>query len=288
MCGIAGVYGYCDAGAIERMLAAMAHRGPDAMGVWVDAEGRIAIGNVRLSILDLSRRADMPMLSEDGRLCITYNGEIYNFKDIRRELERKGYKFFSNSDTEVILKSYVEWGKDCLMKLNGMFAFAIWDIRKGRLFLARDRFGIKPLYWSRSGKKVVFASELKGILASGIIDKRLDKQALWDYLSLGCVPPPETMIEGVHSLLPGHAMTVDEGGIDIWNYWDIEEAARKVDIPNDEDEILNVLRFKLEESLRRHMIADVEVGVFLSGGMVLQPSPTWRRIALTSPYARFP
>lgn len=267
MCGIAGIFGDAGTSPVEKMLVAMDHRGPDARGVWYSAKHKLALGNVRLSILDLSHQADMPMLSVDGRICITYNGEIYNFRELRKRLEQKGYCFKSDSDTEVVINAYIEWGKACLSKLNGMFAFALWDSEEKTLFLARDRFGIKPLYWYKAGEKLVFASELKGVLASGIVERRLCRQALWDYLSLGSVPPQETMIEGVYSLMPGHAMVVSANGLRIWRYWDIDEAAGKIAVPSNSTEILDILKTKLRESVARHMIADVEVGSFLSGGI---------------------
>lgn len=273
MCGIVGAIGITDRRMIEAMIEAQTHRGPDDRGIFVDREEQVALGNCRLSILDLSSAGHMPMQFQDEPLWITYNGEVYNFRYIRDQLKQKGYVFKSNTDTEVILNAYVEWGEACLEHLRGMFAFAIYDGRDqrdgGQLFLARDRFGIKPLYWIETGKTFLFASELKSLLASGLVNRQLDRQAIWDYLSLGSVPPPRTILANVFALLPGHSMTVQNGRKAIKQYWDLEKPA-----PEDDpvaalgmSEAAHELRRLLEEAIQLHMLADVPVGAFLSGGV---------------------
>lgn len=274
MCGIAGTFGQANRKVVECMLEAMRHRGPDDQGLFVYEAAKVVLGNCRLCVIDPSPAGHMPMRSADGQLCITYNGEVYNFRELRTELERKGYVFRSDSDTEVVLTAYAEWGTDCLERLRGMFAFAIYDCRqpidgRGTLFLARDRFGIKPLYWTRVGEVFIFASELKGMLASGLVDRQLDLQAIWDYLSYFSVPPPRTILANVSALLPGHYMVVQENCVRIEQYWDLpnpadsDDSVARMALPDAARE----LRRLLEESTRLHMVADVPVGAFLSGGI---------------------
>ncbi len=273
MCGIAGIVGLADRNVIEAMIEVQAHRGPDDRGIFVDDAHQVALGNCRLSILDLSSAGHMPLRFSNERLWITHNGEVYNFRLLRAELARKGYVFTSGTDTEVILTAYVEWGAECLSRLRGMFAFAIYDGRerdgRERLFLARDRFGIKPLYWAQIGGVFLFASELKGLLASGLINRRLDHQAIWDYLSLGSVPPPRTMLVGVRALPPGHYMVVQQGKVRIEQYWDLykppEQSNPLASLTLSEAAL--ELRRLLEEATHLHMLADVPVGAFLSGGV---------------------
>lgn len=271
MCGIAGIFGSADDKRVSRMIEAMRHRGPDDCGIWADQDSRITLGSCRLAIQDISNAAHMPMSSQDGSCWITYNGEIYNFSELRIELEGKGYCFRSNSDTEVVLAAYKEWGLECLERLRGMFAFAIFDCRpdseKEQLFIARDRFGIKPLYWAEREGNLLFASELKGMLASGLISRRLDKQAVWDYLSLGSIPPPRTILDDVQAILPGHALLAGKEGVRLWKYWDLVSASENLDVPNELEEAAMEVRRRLEEAIRLHMVADVPVGAFLSGGI---------------------
>ena len=191
------------------MAAAMKHRGPDSQGVREFPSCLLA--NVRLSIIDLSERGCMPMSSADGQAWITYNGETYNAAELRTELEQRGHTFRTTSDTEVVLHLYQEYGEGFVEKLRGMFAFAIWDIRERKLLLARDRFGIKPLYVHNAGGRLVFASELKALLASGFVPRQLDPAGLRAFLQLGHIPPPWTAIRGVTSLAPGHVGVWKDG-----------------------------------------------------------------------------
>lgn len=262
MCGITGFVGLNDKARIRRMTSAIEHRGPDDYGYFSDKG--VELGNRRLAIIDLSKRGHQPMSNEEGNITITYNGEIYNFKELREDLEYKGYRFKSDTDTEVILKSYEENGEACVQKLNGMFAFAIWDARKGKrqLFLARDRIGIKPLYYIYDGKKLIFASEIKALLEFGI-RREVDTRALSNYLTYTYTPGPLTMLKGVKKLLPGHSMTYKNGRIGIKQYWDFNFNPEK----GGEEYYSKLLLKTLKESVKRHLIADVPVGHFLSGGI---------------------
>lgn len=277
MCGIAGIFGTENLDAIRDMIGVQSHRGPDDQGVHIDEKSQVALGNVRLSILDLSPGGHMPMMGAEGRVWVTYNGEIYNFKAIREELQSSGYAFTSTSDTEVLLNAYLEWGYECLAHLRGMFAFAIFDSRKsvskngrGRLFLARDRLGIKPLYWTHPNGVFAFASELKALLASGLVSRRINMQAVWDYLSFGSVPLPQTILSDVFALMPGNFMVIQEDGIKIERYWDITEVPenyRKAKTCTSLVEAGKDLRYLLEEVVDLHLVSDVPVGAFLSGGV---------------------
>lgn len=272
MCGIAGILGGGDhTQAITCMVAAMRHRGPDDNGVWSDSplpEGsgvRAALGNTRLAIIDLSSAGHMPMADPQTGNSITYNGEIYNFPELRRELESAGDCFRSGSDTEVILRAYARWGAECVLYLRGMFAFAIWDSARRELFLARDRIGKKPLYYCRNTSgQFLFASEIRALLASGLVDRRLDPAALDIYLFNGFMVSPQTMIRDVNSLMPGHWMRVDADGriVETRRYWRLppDPAPARRDL---QDEI----RARLEEAVRRRLISDAPLGAFLSGGL---------------------
>jgi asparagine synthase (glutamine-hydrolysing) len=209
------------------------------------------------------------MLSKDGLLAITYNGEVYNFAEIRIELEQHGHEFRSHTDTEVILNAYLQWGEECVHRFRGMFAFMIWDVRRQRLFAARDRLGVKPLYWSDSNEGLMLASELKAILSTGLMHPVLDLHALHHFLTFYAVPPPYTMLQGVHSLQPGHCLTWESGKVTLRQYWDVPTVEDGDIMPSGDAaiEIRCELRRLLEESIRLRMIADVPVGAFLSGGV---------------------
>ena len=270
MCGIAGIWGRVDKAYLQRMITTIAHRGPDDEGIYVDETGMVGLGHRRLAIIDLSSAGHQPMSYLNGRYWITFNGEIYNYLDVRSELESRGYRFHSATDTEVILAAYAQWGAVCLERLRGMFAFAIWDSQQQELFLARDRFGIKPLLYAQAGNVFLFASEIKALLASGLVSRRVDRQAIWDYLSFGSIPQPCTILAQVKSLLPGHYMFVRQGSVTIHRYWDIVEQtqsqrAQLVHLPY--EDAVTELRHRLEEATRYHLIADVPVGAFLSGGV---------------------
>jgi asparagine synthase (glutamine-hydrolysing) len=272
MCGIAGILGEnASKDRIDRMLLAIARRGPDDRGDWVDPIAGIALGHTRLSIIDLSPLGHQPMTHGDGRYWITFNGEIYNYKELRRELEAEGSSFDSNTDTEIILAAFARWGERCIDRMRGMFAFALWDRRERRLCLVRDRLGIKPLLWAETRNGVVFASELKAMLASGLIEPVVEYQALFDILATGSVCQPRTIIKGIHSLTPGTILTVDASGIrSNRRYWDVAQASallRPILAKLSYDDSVQLIRDKLEEACRYHLIADVPVGSFLSGGI---------------------
>jgi asparagine synthase (glutamine-hydrolysing) len=265
MCGIFGIVGLSDADLGERLAACLHHRGPDDRGVWTSAAATpVTLVNTRLSIIDLSPAGHMPMSNEDGSAWIAYNGEMYSFGELRLELEQRGHVFRSHTDTEAILHAYEEWGADCLQRLRGMYAFLIWDARRQRLFAARDRLGIKPLYYAQAGGNLLLGSEIKAFLASGLIEPDLDLEALHHYLTFYAVPAPHTILKGVRALPAGHCLTFEAGRLDIQPYWDVPAAAPLQAPPA---EIRAELRRLLEESTRLRMIADVPVGAFLSGGI---------------------
>jgi asparagine synthase (glutamine-hydrolysing) len=266
MCGIAGVLSRNGAPVSEQLVAAMtrviAHRGPDDEGVWV--EGPAGLGNRRLAIIDLSRAGHQPMSDETG-LVITYNGELYNFRELRGELERLGHRFRSQTDTEVVLRAYREWGSSCLDRFNGMFGFAIWDARKRELFLARDRYGIKPLYYASAGDDFVFGSEIKSLLKHPGLRVSVSLPHLLEYFTFQNVFSDGTLFEGVRLLRPGHFMVVSTEGMRVEPYWDfhfVEEDAGVSD-----DEYLEELDRLFRQAVERQLVSDVPVGAFLSGGM---------------------
>ncbi len=268
MCGIAGIVGDAPTEsflpAAECMAAAMRHRGPDSHGVI--ASGECLLVNTRLAILDRSERGRQPMANAAATVWITYNGETYNASELRQDLTQRGYSFRSTTDTEVVLRLYEEYGDRFVEKMRGMFALAIWDLRTRKLLLARDRLGIKPLYIARQGKRLIFGSELKCLLASGLIDRRIDPQALRLYLHFGHVPSPWSMIDGVHPLPSGHLATWQDGSWDSRAYWALEQHGCAAKNPNSADvgEQLGDLLF---EATQRHLISDVPIVLFLSGGV---------------------
>lgn len=274
MCGIAGVYGLLDEIAVGRMIDAQNHRGPDDRGIWSDPEIPVTMGHCRLSIIDLQPTGHQPMSYADGRLWITYNGEVYNFKELCTELQCLGYRFRSNSDTEVILAAYCAWGPNCVKKFRGMFAFALIDKHPPaggpNLLLARDRLGIKPLVYFEHGTKLFFASELRGLLESGHVDRRIDSDALLDYLASGSVFQPRTIIKGIKTLPAGHYMEVLRGERRLVKYWDIHEETVGL---REELRIIPFhaaserLKMLLQEAARYNLVSDVPVGAFLSGGI---------------------
>ncbi len=278
MCGIAGVL-TSSAGpreTFERAAVAMAdciaYRGPDDHGVWSDPEAGIALTHRRLSIVDLSAAGHQPMASADGRFIITFNGEIYNFQELRRELEARGVTFRSTSDTEVMLEAFSVYGVAATVKrLIGMFALGIWDRRERSLMLVRDRLGIKPLYWAKFGGLFLFGSELKALRAYPGWQPRIDRTAVAAFMRFNFVPAPQTIYEGVHKLEPGSIMTLTLGGEPkIEKYWDAREVARSGlanPIHGSDAEMTDQLEALLQDAVRRRMVADVPVGAFLSGGV---------------------
>ena len=271
MCGIVGVVSNTPQ-TQRAWLAigrdALTHRGPDDAGEWWSGDGRVGLAHRRLSIIDLSPAGHQPMHDESGKLSIVFNGEIYNFTDLRDELIVRGHSFRSHSDTEVILAAYREWGTECLAKFNGMFAFALFDARQHTLFLARDRAGEKPLFYHQANGVMRFASELKALFKDPTLTRRIDLAALDCYLGMGYVPGDRCMLQGFNKLPPAHALLFDlqTGQTKIWCYWKLPELAT-VQGTSDEAALLDELEDLLEDAVRRQMVADVPVGVLLSGGV---------------------
>jgi asparagine synthase (glutamine-hydrolysing) len=267
MCGITGVYQNGGEPVAHETLAAMmgviGHRGPDDEGSYI--EDGIGLGMRRLSIIDLEG-GKQPIANEDGSVITVFNGEIYNYRELRSELSGRGHKFASASDTEVIVHLYEEFGDECVQRLRGMFAFALWDSRRRRLLIARDRLGIKPLYYAESRGRLVFASEVKAILQHPSIEARLDIQGLSGYLSLKYVPSPSTMFEGIRSLPPGHRLICDTRGTTVKRYWDLSFAQNHTE-KHSEAEYAEQLEALLKETVRIHLVSDVPFGAFLSGGL---------------------
>jgi asparagine synthase (glutamine-hydrolysing) len=272
MCGIGGILALdgaaIDLGSLERIEAALRHRGPDDGGSYVSSPSsprshwNIGLVNRRLSIIDLEG-GTQPMANADGSIWIVYNGEVYNFRTLRQDLLQRGRQFRTRSDTEVVLQAYEEYGVECVKRLEGMFAFAIWDATKSRLFLARDGMGIKPLYYYETPQRFVFASELKVLLQAGLVDWRIDMAALSEFLSFEFIPAPKTILSGVKKLLPGHCLIIGPEGSTCERYWTpaFEIAHRQ------EEEWVQLIQHTVREAVRRHLVSDVPVGVFLSGGM---------------------
>jgi asparagine synthase (glutamine-hydrolysing) len=269
MCGIAGIITtnqYQDSLELlaGKMQKALRQRGPDDQGVFVSQSRQAAFAHTRLSIIDLSQSGHQPMASNDGRFWIIFNGEIYNFKELRAQLEAQGEKFQSSSDTEVVLKLYQRHGADCLNKFRGMFAFAIWDELEKTCFLARDPFGIKPLYYFRDAGVLAFASELKALLATGIPARQISREGLEGYFLNGSVPEPKTIIKGVFSLPAGHWMRWQNGRLESpRQYWKIEFNPQKTTPEEAREKVHNALI----DSVESHFVSDVPVGIFLSGGI---------------------
>jgi asparagine synthase (glutamine-hydrolysing) len=273
MCGIIGIAAQspvADRSWLSRGREALHHRGPDDAGEWWSADACVGVGHRRLAIIDLSPAGHQPMQDAEAGLCIVFNGEIYNFPELRRDLIAKGHTFRTHSDTEVILAAYREWGTDCLSRLNGMFAFAIYDSRRRQLFLARDRAGEKPLFYAPGHGMLRFASELKGLMADPALARRIDREALDCYLAMGFVPGERSMLQGVKKLPPAHALVfnLNDGQTRIWRYWELPEpSASAARGEADEAGLLNELESLLEDAVRRQLVADVPVGVLLSGGV---------------------
>jgi asparagine synthase (glutamine-hydrolysing) len=272
MCGISGLANCGDRETLARMTSIQAHRGPDDYGLWEQRfpDGTyIGLGSRRLAILDLSPDGHMPMCNPQRTLWITYNGEIYNFRELRDQLKRKGHRFISETDTEVVLHLYEEEGPGCVKRLNGMFAIAICDLRSGSpsLFLARDHFGIKPFYYSHRGDRLAFASEIKALLQVPGIDAELDREALHQYLTFLWVPDPGTMFRGIHKLPAGHYAIFREGGLQLTKYWDLTFPSTDAVYPRSEDELAEEIRERFRRSVEGQMISDVPIGAFLSAGL---------------------
>ena len=260
MCGIFGFYRFNDEDLLIKMSNILRHRGPDDRGFFLD--NCIGLGNVRLSIIDV-KGGKQPIFNEDESIVVVYNGEIYNFKELRAELEKKGHRFYTNTDTEVIVHAYEEWGFECVKKFNGMFAFALWDSNKKLLFLARDRSGIKPLYYTVCNGKFLFASEIKALLLYPEVKRELDLQAFHYFINLRYVPKEYTLIKGIRKLLAGHYMVISDDGIKIVRYW-----KPRIDVKNySEDYFAKMLLKLLKDAIKRHLISDVPIGIYLSSGL---------------------
>lgn len=268
MCGIAGMAGIADEPLLKQMLAITRYRGPNDSGTYVSDgasfASRVAIGNNRLSIIDLSPAGHQPMCNEDGTVWVAYNGETYNFAELRQELVKDGHEFKSHTDTEVLLHLYEKYGAGMVKRLNGMFAFAIWDTKTRELLICRDRMGIKPLYYANVGGKLYFASEIKALLACEDVTVELDRNSLCQYLACLYVPNPDSMFKGIFKLPPGHSLQWRNGEIRVRSYWDQSYG----DYFQDSEEVL-AERFRelLIAATKRQLISDVPVGFFLSGGL---------------------
>ncbi|MFC1925718.1 asparagine synthase (glutamine-hydrolyzing) [Chloroflexota bacterium] len=262
ICGIAAPDGATYRQTISNMITVMEHRGPDAQGIWED-QG-ICLGHCRLAIVGLGETGNQPMSNEDASIWIVFNGEIYNFVELRKDLIRLGHKFKSMTDTEVVIHLYEQYGKDCLSHLRGMFAFAIWDKNERTLFVARDRLGIKPLYYTFDGSRFAFSSEVRPFIKAGLVPREVNAKGAIGFFSTGSVPQPYTMVKNIEALLPGHWLEYKDRKLRIEKYWRLsfnpkEQTSR-------EDARLE-MRSSLEDSVKSHLISEVPLGAFLSGGI---------------------
>ena len=272
MCGISGLVNCGDKETLARMTSVQIHRGPDDGGLWEQhfQDGSyVGLGSRRLAIIDLSASGHMPMCNEDRTVWITYNGEIYNFVELRRELLNKGHRFASDTDTEVIIHLYEEEGPDCVKRLNGMFAFAICDLRSGKptVFLARDHFGVKPFYYAHHARRLAFASEIKALLEVPGIEAELDRESLHQYLTFLWVPDPNTMFRGIHKLPAGHSAIFRDGELSISQYWDLRFPPATAAYPRSENDLAEEIRERFRRSVESQMVSDVPIGAFLSAGL---------------------
>ncbi len=261
MCGITGFYGFEDRNLLREMTKLLEHRGPDQSGYYSDEW--VSLGHRRLSIIDLSEDGKQPMSNEDDTVWIIFNGEIYNYKELRVKLEEKKHTFKSKTDTEVIIHAYEEYREKCVELLNGDFAFAVYDAKKKSLFLARDRLGIKPLYYTLVNGHFYFASEIKAILASPEVNRHVNVRALNYYLTFFANSLAETMFQGIYKLLPGHTLWFEKGKITIHKYWDLEMKPQKMSLSTAQEELQQLLR----DSVQKRLMSDVPLGVYLSGGI---------------------
>lgn len=266
MCGIAGLT-WRDAQGVVRMTDALAHRGPDDSGLYED--DAVTLGHRRLTIIDLSSDGHQPMSDPAGQVVLTFNGEIYNFRELRAKLESLGHRFVSTSDTEVLLHAYLQWGESCVERLNGMFAFAIWDTRDRSMLIVRDRLGVKPLYFAevarpgQAGTHLVFASEIKGVLASGAVSRQVEPQSVYHFMGYEFVPGRRTIFKEVQELEPGCLLRWKNCRVERKRYWELNLTPTV----RSNDEYKDRLREQLRKSTQMQLVADVPVGVFLSGGL---------------------
>ena len=266
MCGIAGIVGEANEELVHRMTDRIAHRGPDDAGIRVfrNSGQPVSLGHRRLSIIDLSSAGHQPMANEDETIWITFNGEIYNFPALREQLLAAGHKFRSRTDTEVLIHGYEEWGVEFVSKLNGIFAFGLWDSKRQLFHLARDRYGVKPLYYWQEGGRMLFSSEIKALLCDSQLSREIDPEALLAYVKFRYCPEPLTLFKRVRKVLPGHIMTFSAGKTSTWRFY---ELAFNESAAENEKSLAGRLREILFSSVRRQMISDVPVGLFLSGGV---------------------
>jgi len=260
MCGICG-FSWGDKRLLRQMADIIKYRGPDDKGYYVDKY--ISLANRRLSIIDLSKKGKQPIYNEDKSICIVFNGEIYNFQEIRSDLEQKGHRFYSNTDTEVIVHSYEEYGENCVTYFNGMFAFALWDSKKKKLFIGRDRHGIKPLYYTLLGNRLIFASEIKSILVNKEVKRKVNYEALHYFLTFRCNSTHETMFKDIYKLPPAHYLIYKNNKIQIKKYWE----QNFYPLYKSEDYYAKLLLKKLENAVRLRLMSDVPLGAYISGGI---------------------
>lgn len=269
MCGIAGIVSYDSERFIGPMLESIEHRGRDDQGVWCSeraVDGPTAcLGHRRLSIIDTSPGGHEPMFSANGRFALTFNGEIYNFRDLREQLKNKGHQFHTESDAEVLLASFVEWGDACVDRLNGMFAFAIWDRQEQSLTLARDHVGIKPLYYANINGAFIFASEIKAILATGLVKPALDPEALHQFLTFLWAPDPNTLFDGIKTVPPGHLLRFQDNEVNLTQWWDV--SFDEIEEGRNEHWWRDQTLETFDRVVKLEMVADVPLGAFLSGGI---------------------
>ncbi|MDX8408967.1 MAG: asparagine synthase (glutamine-hydrolyzing) [Mariprofundales bacterium] len=261
MCGLAGSTGYCDVAMLTAMAQSLRHRGPDAQDIW-QGEGA-GLAHARLSIQDLGASGAQPMVAGDA--VIAFNGEIYNAPDLHRQLVDSGHQFRGHSDTEVIVRGYAQWGSRVIEKLDGMFAFALWDMRSRSLLLARDRIGIKPLYYAHVGDRLIFGSEIKALFCYPELNMGLSLEMVDAYLALGYIPEPDTIFAGVRALLPGQFLLWHKENLRLDYYWTVPQITEYEEI--DELQAVDALDYRLNEAVSSHLLADVEIGAFLSGGV---------------------
>ena len=309
MCGISGIYHFNNSATtneqvVVKMRDTLIHRGPDSAGLYISKDGKIGLGHRRLAIIDLSPAGHQPMTNENGSIWITYNGEIYNFQQIRPELEKRGHIFRSKSDTEVIIHAYEEYGFECLQKFNGMFAFVIWDERKQILFASRDHLGIKPFYYALQNGTFYFGSEIKAILAHPDFKKDLDENNISHYLTFSCLPAPFTLFKNVKKLPPAHFLIIDSSGnVRQEEYWNpVAEASLRYGASpvaktttydlqpttdNNEEYYVSEIRKLLKDSIKSQMVSDVPFGCFLSGGVDSSTNAALMSEALGKPVETF-
>jgi len=293
MCGINGIYNFQNSKTIqkteiEKSRDTMIHRGPNGCGIYISPDKKIGFGHRRLAIIDLSDAGSQPMTNEDKTIWITYNGEIYNFKELKEQLIKKSHKFISHSDTEVIIHSYEEYGFDCVNKFNGMFAFAIWDENKKILFAARDHMGVKPFYYAFQNGSFYFASEPKAILACPSFKKELEEKNISYYLTFGCLPSPFTLFKDIFKLAPANYLIIDKTGKpEIKEYWNPLGRQNKISKNESEEYYSSETKRILEDSINAQMVSDVPFGCFLSGGIDSSTNAALMSKALGEPVETF-